>query len=95
MLQMCGVFAEFERSMIVDRVNAGLARARARAQGKRLGRHAIELRIGVSTLGLRTENPLDFLRSRAAETLLFRACCVLYRKHLISVRRAPISSVQT
>ena len=29
MFQMCGVFAEFERRMIVDRVNAGLARARA------------------------------------------------------------------
>jgi DNA invertase Pin-like site-specific DNA recombinase len=39
MLQMCGVFAEFERSMIVERVNAGLARARA--QGKRLGRPKI------------------------------------------------------
>lgn len=36
MLQMCGVFAEFERSMIVERVNSGLARARA--QGKTLGR---------------------------------------------------------
>jgi DNA invertase Pin-like site-specific DNA recombinase len=27
MLQMCRVFAEFERSMIVQRINAGLARA--------------------------------------------------------------------
>lgn len=36
MFGMAGVFAEFERSMIVERVNAGLARARA--QGKRLGR---------------------------------------------------------
>jgi DNA invertase Pin-like site-specific DNA recombinase len=36
MLNMCGVFAEFEREMIVERVNAGLRRARA--QGKRLGR---------------------------------------------------------
>ena len=39
MLQMCGVFAEFERSMIVERVNSGLARARA--QGKVLGRPRI------------------------------------------------------
>lgn len=39
MLQMCGVFAEFERSMIVERVNAGLARAKA--QGKTLGRPRI------------------------------------------------------
>lgn len=36
MFQMIGVFAEFERAMIVERVNAGLSRARA--QGKRLGR---------------------------------------------------------
>lgn len=35
MFQMLGVFAEFERSMIRDRVMAGLARARA--QGKRPG----------------------------------------------------------
>jgi len=26
---MCGVFAEFERAMIVERVNSGLARAKA------------------------------------------------------------------
>jgi DNA invertase Pin-like site-specific DNA recombinase len=39
MYQMVGVFAEFERSMIVDRVNAGLDRARAK--GVRLGRRPI------------------------------------------------------
>ena len=36
LFQMMGVFAEFERAMIRERINAGLARARA--QGKRLGR---------------------------------------------------------
>lgn len=36
MFQVMGVFAEFERAIIVERVKAGLARARA--QGKRLGR---------------------------------------------------------
>ena len=36
MFQMCGVFAEFERAMIQGRINAGLARAKA--QGKALGR---------------------------------------------------------
>jgi DNA invertase Pin-like site-specific DNA recombinase len=35
-LQMAGVFAEFERSIIVERINAGLRRAKA--QGKTLGR---------------------------------------------------------
>ena len=36
MFQMMGVFAEFERAMIAERVRAGLARARA--NGTRLGR---------------------------------------------------------
>jgi len=36
MIQILGVFAEFERSMIRERTLAGLARARA--QGKKLGR---------------------------------------------------------
>lgn len=36
MFQMMGVFSEFERAMIIERVNAGLARARAK--GTKLGR---------------------------------------------------------
>ena len=43
MFQMCGVFAEFERAMIVERVNAGLKRARA--AGKVLGRPRIDASI--------------------------------------------------
>ena len=39
MFQMCGVFAEFERSMIQERVKAGLVRAKA--DGKTLGRPTI------------------------------------------------------
>jgi len=39
LFQMMGVFAEFERAMIQERVRAGLARAKA--QGKRLGRPRI------------------------------------------------------
>jgi DNA invertase Pin-like site-specific DNA recombinase len=39
MFQMLGVFAEFERAMIQERVHAGLARARAK--GKVLGRPPI------------------------------------------------------
>jgi DNA invertase Pin-like site-specific DNA recombinase len=50
MFQMLGVFAQFERAMIRERVNAGLARARA--QGKRLGRPkvatAVEKRVRAS-----------------------------------------------
>ena len=40
MFQMCGVFAEFERSIIRERIGAGLARARA--NGKRLGRPKVD-----------------------------------------------------
>ena len=39
MFQMMGVFAEFERAIMRERINAGLERARA--QGKRLGRPPI------------------------------------------------------
>src|SRR6185436_13597105 len=39
LFQMLGVFAEFERAMIHERVRAGLARARG--EGKRLGRPPI------------------------------------------------------
>ncbi len=50
MFQMLGVFAQFERAMIRERVNAGLARARA--QGKILGRPkvapAVERRVRAS-----------------------------------------------
>eukprot|EP00752_Nemacystus_decipiens_P000237 g237.t1 len=40
MFQMMGVFAEFERAMIQDRIKAGLDRARA--NGKRLGRPPVD-----------------------------------------------------
>lgn len=42
-LQMAGVFAEFERSIIVERINAGLARARA--QGRVGGRPPVSGRV--------------------------------------------------
>ena len=40
MFQMMGVFAEFERAMIQERVRAGLKRAKA--EGKTLGRPRID-----------------------------------------------------
>jgi DNA invertase Pin-like site-specific DNA recombinase len=43
MVQMCVVFAEFERDMIVERINAGLKRARA--QGKQLGRPKVSAEV--------------------------------------------------
>jgi DNA invertase Pin-like site-specific DNA recombinase len=41
MFQMMGVFAEFERAMIQERVRAGLARAKS--EGKRMGRPRMPL----------------------------------------------------
>ena|SRR5438094_1312747 len=51
LFQMCGVFAEFERAMIVERVKAGLARARA--QGKQLGRPTVSDRRAAKAKELR------------------------------------------
>ena len=44
MFQMMGVFAEFERSMIQERVRAGLKRAKA--EGKKLGQTSDSVRAG-------------------------------------------------
>ena len=43
MFQMLGVFAEFERSIIQERVRAGLQRARK--EGKRLGRPPLDAKL--------------------------------------------------
>ena len=53
LFQMCGVFAEFERAMIQERVKAGLQRAVA--QGKRLGRPAVSAKIEKQVRALRTK----------------------------------------
>jgi DNA invertase Pin-like site-specific DNA recombinase len=51
LFQMLGVFAEFERSMIVERVKAGLKRAKA--EGKTLGRPRVSLAVEAKVLALR------------------------------------------
>jgi DNA invertase Pin-like site-specific DNA recombinase len=51
MFQMLGVFSEFERAIIVERVNSGLARARA--AGTRLGRPKISNEVEARILELR------------------------------------------
>jgi len=53
MFQMCGVFAEFERAMIQERVKAGLVRARA--QGKTLGRPKVDKRVERAVLSARAK----------------------------------------
>jgi len=51
LFQMMGVFAEFERAMIQERVKAGLERARA--QGKRLGRPTVSANVVAQIVELR------------------------------------------
>jgi DNA invertase Pin-like site-specific DNA recombinase len=53
MFQMCGVFAEFERSMIQERVKAGLRRAKA--QGKTLGRPKVTGKVERDVLAARAD----------------------------------------
>jgi DNA invertase Pin-like site-specific DNA recombinase len=63
LFQMLGVFAEFERAMIVERVNAGLARARA--AGKRLGRPPIDRKVE-KTIRARLEAGAGIIRTAKA-----------------------------
>jgi len=53
MFQMMGVFAEFERTMIQERVKAGLSRAKA--QGKTLGRPKVTGKVEKAVLTARAE----------------------------------------
>ena len=53
LFQMLGVFAEFERSMIQDRIFAGLDRAKA--DGKKLGRPKISESVEQEIKRLRSE----------------------------------------
>lgn len=53
MFQMLGVFAEFERGIIRERVNAGLARARAR--GTKLGRRRVKPSVEARIIELRAK----------------------------------------
>src|SRR6201992_3789529 len=53
MFQMLGVFAEFERGIIRERVNAGLARARS--NGTKLGRRRVKPSIEATIRELRAK----------------------------------------
>ena len=53
MFQMRGVFAEFERSMISERVKSGLARAKS--NGKTLGRPKVSEKVEEQIIALRSE----------------------------------------
>jgi DNA invertase Pin-like site-specific DNA recombinase len=60
MFQMCGVFAEFERAMIRERINAGLARAKARG----VNRKGEPLRLGRPPVNSATERDIRKLRAK-------------------------------
>ena len=59
LFQMMGVFAEFERAMIVERVKSGLARAKQSGtkSGKPIGRPRIDTATEDAIRRLRAENP--------------------------------------
>src|SRR5215212_6762938 len=63
MFQMLGVFAEFERGIIRERVNAGLARARA--SGVKLGRRRVKPSVEARILELRDKgNGIHMIRKK-------------------------------
>jgi DNA invertase Pin-like site-specific DNA recombinase len=64
MFGMMGVFAEFERSMIQERVRAGLARARS--EGKTLGRPRIAEKLERAIVAALGEKNRPGLRQIAA-----------------------------
>jgi DNA invertase Pin-like site-specific DNA recombinase len=53
MLGMATVFAAFERDITIERINAGLARARA--QGKHLGRPRVDSKVETKIRSMRSE----------------------------------------
>jgi DNA invertase Pin-like site-specific DNA recombinase len=57
LFQMCGVFAQFERAMIVERVNAGLARAKAKGtkSGRAIGRPKVAAEVEERIRAMRAE----------------------------------------
>jgi DNA invertase Pin-like site-specific DNA recombinase len=60
MFQMCGVFAEFERAMIRERIMSGLARAKASG----LNRRGEPLRLGRPPIRSATERDIRKLRAK-------------------------------
>jgi DNA invertase Pin-like site-specific DNA recombinase len=64
MFQMLGVFAEFERGIIRERVNAGLARARA--NGVKLGRRRVKPSVEAEIVALRDKSHASSKSARSS-----------------------------
>src|SRR5258706_11752619 len=90
MLQMLGVFAEFERGIIRERVNAGLARARAK--GTKLGRRRVEPKVEAKILELKASGDgiLKIGRKLGIGTSVVQRVFKQGRGHLDEMRR-PVS----
>ncbi|MFN4310075.1 MAG: recombinase family protein [Ferrovibrio sp.] len=73
LFHMLGVFAEFERALIVDRVRAGLQRAKA--EGRRLGRPALS-----DTLRLHVEHDLKQQKPIRAIARKFKIAPITVRR---------------
>jgi DNA invertase Pin-like site-specific DNA recombinase len=90
---MLGVFAEFERGIIRERVNAGLARARAK--GTKLGRRRVESAVEARMLELKANG--DGILKIGRNSASARAWCSVFsgriRSHLDLMRlgRFPIA----
>jgi len=78
LFQMLGVFAEFEAAMIRERTRAGLARARA--QGKRLGRPPLTSAVSTAVL------------SSLGDGVSIRKAARLHRLGVSTVQRIKASS---
>ena len=74
LFQMLGVFAEFERGMIRERVQAGVDRAKA--SGKSLGRPRIDAKLA------------DAIRASLASGASIRKAAELHRVGVSTVQRA-------
>jgi len=74
MFQMIGVFAEFERSIIVSRINAGLSRAREK--GVKLGRKELPaVKVVLVTSELNKEDRLSYAKiSRKTGVSVGKVC---------------------
>jgi DNA invertase Pin-like site-specific DNA recombinase len=83
MFQMLGVFAEFEKGMIVERVRAGIARAREKGtkSGKRFGRPTVKQKVA------------DAVRSSLAAGLSIRKTAAETSASISSVQRIKAAMI--
>jgi DNA invertase Pin-like site-specific DNA recombinase len=86
MFQMVGVFAEFERSMIVERVHAGLAVAKAK--GVKLGRPKITERLKQQIRGLIAE--AKSVRAIAKEMKVSTGTVINIKKGMTSAETSSV-----